>query len=65
MSFYTHNILFNNLKTKKKAQQQLLRAAKLDSTQANPFSLLGIWYEIHDDVKRAIGCFSKALALGE
>jgi len=63
MSFYTHNILFNNLKTKKKAQQQLLRAAKLDSTQANPFSLLGIWYEIHDDVKRAIGCFSKALAL--
>jgi len=47
----------------KPAQILLLKAAKLDSTQANPFALLGYWYELHNDQSRAIGCYSKALLL--
>jgi tetratricopeptide (TPR) repeat protein len=49
--------------SKKKAQVQLMIAAKLDSTLASPFALLGYWYESTNDMKRAIGCYSKALAL--
>lgn len=45
----------------KEAQVQLLKAAKLDSSQADPFALLGFWYEHNDDLKRAAGCYSKAL----
>jgi tetratricopeptide (TPR) repeat protein len=47
----------------KAAQIQLLKAAKLDSTRANPFALLGYWYEDAGDAKRAVGCYSKALLL--
>jgi len=47
----------------KAAQVQLLQAAKLDSTKAGPFALLGYWYEYKKDVKRAVGCYSKALLL--
>jgi tetratricopeptide (TPR) repeat protein len=47
----------------KAAQIQLLKAAKLDSTRADPFALLGYWYEDAGDAKRAIGCYSKALLL--
>jgi hypothetical protein len=47
----------------KAAQVQLLKAAKLDSTKANPFALLGYWYETNGDNKRAVGCYSKALVL--
>jgi tetratricopeptide (TPR) repeat protein len=47
----------------KAAQVQLLKAAKLDSSQADPFALLGYWYEYMGDVKRAAGCYSKALLL--
>jgi tetratricopeptide (TPR) repeat protein len=45
------------------AQVQLLRAAKMDSSKAGPFALLGYWYEYKSDFQRAIGCYSKALLL--
>ena len=47
----------------KAAQIQLLKAAKLDSSKADPFALLGVWFERKQDMKRAHGCYSKALAL--
>jgi tetratricopeptide (TPR) repeat protein len=47
----------------KAAQIQLLQAAKMDSSQAGPFALLGYWYELMEDKKRAVGCYSKALLL--
>jgi len=45
------------------AQMQLLKAAKLDSTKASPFALLGCWYEYNGDLNRAVGCYSKALLI--
>ena len=48
---------------KKVAQTQLLKAAKLNTNKADPFALLGIWYERQADTKRAVGCYSKALLL--
>lgn len=47
----------------KVAQTHLVKAAKLDSTKAGPFALLGYWYEFRNDAKRAVGCYSKALIL--
>ena len=47
----------------KEAQIQLLKAAKMDSSKAGPFALLGFWYERKSDLKRALGCYSKALVL--
>ncbi len=47
----------------KVAQVQLLKAAKLDPTQADPFALLGVWFEESGDSNRAIGCYTKSLAL--
>jgi tetratricopeptide (TPR) repeat protein len=47
----------------KAAQIQLLKAAKLDSGKAGPFALLGFWFESFQDMKRATGCYSKALLL--
>jgi tetratricopeptide (TPR) repeat protein len=47
----------------KAAQVQLLRAAKMDADAADPFALLGYWYEYKQDLKRAVGCYSKALLL--
>lgn len=47
----------------KAAQVQLLKAAKLDSSKAGPFALLGFWFESFQDLKRATGCYSKALVL--
>jgi hypothetical protein len=47
----------------KAAQVQLLKAAKLDSSKAGPFALLGFWFESFQDMKRATGCYSKALLL--
>lgn len=49
--------------SEKAAQTQLLKAAKLNSSKSSPFALLGYWYERKNDVKRAIGCYSKALLL--
>ncbi|CAB9501462.1 Tetratricopeptide repeat domain 37 [Seminavis robusta] len=45
------------------AKVQLLQAAKLDSRKAGPFALLGVWYESQKDLKRALGCYSKALLM--
>ena len=50
-------------KTDKLAQVQLLKAAKLDPSKANPFGLLGLWFEEQGDSKRAEGCFRKSLGL--
>ena len=47
----------------KAAQIQLLKAAKLDPTKANPFALLGLWFERQNDMKRAQGCYAKALVV--
>jgi tetratricopeptide (TPR) repeat protein len=45
------------------AKIQLLQAARLDSRKPGPFALLGFWYENQKDLKRALGCYSKALLL--
>jgi tetratricopeptide (TPR) repeat protein len=47
----------------KLAQTQLLKSAKIDSGKPGPFALLGIWYEVQNDLKRAVGCYSKCLLL--
>eukprot|EP00985_Skeletonema_marinoi_P013908 scaffold6999_cov194-Skeletonema_marinoi.AAC.2 len=44
-------------------RKSLLRAAKMDTSKASPFALLGIWYESKSDAKRAEGCYQKALSL--
>jgi tetratricopeptide (TPR) repeat protein len=41
----------------------LLKAAKLGISKADPFALLGWWYEFIGDRKRCLGCYSKALML--
>jgi tetratricopeptide (TPR) repeat protein len=48
---------------RKQAQAQLLQAAKLNSSHPGPFALLGICYEEGEDIRRAIGCYVKALQL--
>lgn len=45
------------------AKTLLLKAAKMDTTKPDPFALLGIWYELHNDSARARGCYQKALAI--
>lgn len=40
-----------------------MRAAKVNSSKADPFALLGVWYEIQKDMKRALGCHQKALLI--
>ena len=65
-SFLLRMVFFHgqsSTEAQKSAQTQLLKAAKLDSTKAGPFALLGYWYESKQDIKRAIGCYSKALIL--
>ncbi|KAG7346655.1 tetratricopeptide repeat protein [Nitzschia inconspicua] len=47
----------------KAAQLQLLKAAKLDPSKADPFALLGVWFEHEGDNGRALGCFRKSLAI--
>ena len=47
----------------KNLQKLLLKAAKLDSSRADSFSLLGYWFEFTEDKKRAVGCYEKALKL--
>lgn len=47
----------------KKAQIHLLKAAKLDPSQARPFALLGFWFEERGDMERAKGCYAKSLNL--
>ncbi|KAL9182460.1 hypothetical protein ACHAXT_013112 [Thalassiosira profunda] len=47
----------------KKTRVLLLKCAKMDTSKADPFALLGIWYESQKDTARAKGCYQKALAL--
>ena len=47
----------------KKATTLLMKAAKLDPTRPDPFSLLGMSFEYHNDISRAKGCYQKALAI--
>jgi tetratricopeptide (TPR) repeat protein len=47
----------------KLAQTQLLKSAKIDSGKPLPFALLGVWYEVQNDLKLAEGCYSKCLLL--
>ena len=49
--------------SEKAARTELLKAAKINSTKAGPFALLGLWYEWKADSKRSRGCYSKALLL--
>jgi len=58
-----NNLPSPSAKDEKRAQTQLLKAAKLDSNRADAFSLLGIFYELKKDLKRSVGCFSKASLL--
>jgi|Transcript_12017 hypothetical protein len=44
----------------KLAQTQMLKSAKIDSGKP---ALLGVWYEVQNDLKRAVGCYSKCLLL--
>jgi len=60
-NLYDHSISTGD--TIKQAQFHLLKAAKLNINKADPFALLGLYYELNNDTKRAIGCFSKALAI--
>lgn len=46
-----------------KAKTFLLKAAKMDTTKPDPFSLLGVWYELQNDTTRAKGCYQKALTM--
>jgi tetratricopeptide (TPR) repeat protein len=47
----------------KAAHVQLMKAARLDSSQSDPFALLGYWYEKNGDKQRALGCYTKAALL--
>jgi tetratricopeptide (TPR) repeat protein len=66
-AFLLRVALFNSAEKKpedmKAAQVQLLKAAKLDSSKADPFALLGVWFEAQGDGQRALGCFRKSLVL--
>lgn len=46
-----------------KARKQLMKTAKMNVQKADPFALLGVWYEVESDIKRAVGCYSKALMI--
>jgi tetratricopeptide (TPR) repeat protein len=52
-----------NSSAEKNAQIHLLKAAKLDPSKANPFALIGVWFEDQGDDKRARGCYTKSLGL--
>lgn len=45
------------------AKTLLLKAAKMDTSKSDPFSLLGVWYELQNDSARARGCYQKALTM--
>ena len=51
------------LRNKRWLKLQLLKSAKIDSGKPGPFALLGLWYEVQNDLKRALGCYSKCLLL--
>jgi superkiller protein 3 len=62
-SFYLRMQCLGNESDENETKKSLLRAAKMDTSKASPFALLGIWYESKNDTKRAEGCYQKALNL--
>jgi superkiller protein 3 len=48
---------------KREAKTTLLKCAKMDKNSPLPFALLGLFYELEQDVSRAIGCYRKALSI--
>ena len=46
-----------------KAKTLLLKTAKMDTSKSDPFSLLGVWYELQNDTTRAKGCYQKTLTM--
>ena len=48
-----------------RAKVLLTKAAKANTNNADPFALLGHYYETKGDVQRATGCYRKALQLDE
>ena len=63
MTFHGREAGVDGSEYRKKAQKQLLMSAKLDSSKADPFALLGYWYEFQNDHKRAYGCYAKSLSI--
>lgn len=61
LAFYSNTE--RSVEVDKAAQIQLLKAAKLDPSKANPFALLGLWFEEQGDSARAQGCYLKSLNL--
>ncbi|KAL7443850.1 hypothetical protein ACHAXM_009001 [Skeletonema potamos] len=62
-SFHLRMQCLRNNFDENETRKSLLRAAKMDTSKASPFALLGIWYESKHDAKRAEGCYQKALSL--
>ncbi|KAL7492536.1 hypothetical protein ACHAWT_001607 [Skeletonema menzelii] len=62
-SFYLRMHCMGKESDENETRKSLLRAAKMDTSKASPFALLGIWYESKNDAKRAEGCYQKALSL--
>jgi tetratricopeptide (TPR) repeat protein len=62
-SFHLRMQCLRNDSDENETRKSLLRAAKMDTSKASPFALLGIWYESKNDTKRAEGCYQKALSL--
>lgn len=62
-SFHLRMQCLGNESDENETRKSLLRAAKMDTSKASPFALLGIWYESKNDTKRAEGCYQKALSL--
>ncbi len=62
-SFHLRMQCLGNECDENETRKSLLRAAKMDTSKASPFALLGIWYESKNDAKRAEGCYQKALSL--
>ena len=50
-------------KLKQEAKSSLLKAAKMDKNSSHTFALLGVFYELENDVTRALGCHKKALSI--
>jgi tetratricopeptide (TPR) repeat protein len=58
-----YNSVERNPADVKTAQMHLLKAARLDPSRANPFALIGVWFEDQGDEDRAKGCYTKSLLL--
>lgn len=62
-SFNLRTVLDGTSENDNSTRTLLLKSAKMGKTKADPFALLGIWYERKGDSARARGCYQKALIL--